>query len=346
MAKKQIADKGAPLPAVLAAGKNKSFLETPGHAQGVRAVLPVLTIRGGRPGPLAVITAAIHGREINAIAAIERAFTAIDPADVTGTVVFLPVQNPIGVRARMQDYPVEEGRYRTLLGQGHDAVRAWQGPRQDTYLRQILSTVWDTYVRHADVSLDLHAWSGVSLCLAWGHKDYRTLVRGFGLPQHQIALDFKGGESNQAQAHAHGIPLIIAELVPQNTICRESVLYGERGILNTLKIAGLLKGKPVLPPVQCEFDSNHMETVIRTPVEGLCVSDFQKGDMVKKGQTVCRVISLETLDTIWSFTAPHDGLLFYVGAAQWGEDHTEHSILFPGQLAGLLKKVDRFVRNR
>ncbi len=344
MAKKQISDKGASLPAVLAAGKNKSFLETPGHAQGVRAVLPVLTIRGSRPGPLAVITAAIHGREINAIAAIERAFTGIDPADVTGTVVFLPVQNPIGVRARMQDYPVEEGRYRSLLQQGHDAVRAWQGLRPDTYLSQVLSTVWDTYVRHADVSLDLHAWSGISLCLAWGHKDYQALVRGFGMPQHQIMHDLKG--DNQAHAHAHGVPLVIAELVPQNVICRQSVLYGERGILNTLKIAGLLKGKPALPPVQCEFDQDHIETQARTPVEGLCVSDFEKGDLIKKGQTVCRVISLESLDTLWEFKAPHDGLLFYVGAAQWGEDHTEHSVLFPGQLAVLLKKVDRFVKNK
>jgi len=330
-------------------GKSRSALETPRGAQGVKAVLPVLTIRGARPGRLAVIMAAQHGREVNGIAAIERAFHRIDENKLSGTVVFLPVMNPVGVRTRRQDYPVEEGRYRggrLGLTAGYNMHATWGGAGGDTYGRQVAAAVWDTYLRHADVALDLHAWSGLSLCLAWGHRKYRKLVRSFGLPWHLIRDDMSGeGGTPLAVAFKAGIPLLVAELVGQNTICRQSVRFGERGILNTLICGGLLTGAMDLPPVQYEFDQDHVETAARTPVEGLCVTDFVKGDLVKRGQTVARVISLDTLETLWEFKAPHNGLLFYVGGAIWGEDHTEHSVLFPGQLAVLLKKVSRVIRN-
>lgn len=47
------------------AGKARSFLETRRYAQGVRAQLPVLTVTGARRGPLAVVMACQHGRELH-----------------------------------------------------------------------------------------------------------------------------------------------------------------------------------------------------------------------------------------------------------------------------------------
>ncbi len=101
---------GRPM-AQIKVGKFRTVLETRQYAQGVKVALPVLTAKGARPGPLAVVTANQHGRELQGIASIERAWSRIDVKKLRGTVVFLPVMNPVGARVHIQDYPVEQTRY-------------------------------------------------------------------------------------------------------------------------------------------------------------------------------------------------------------------------------------------
>lgn len=331
-------------------GKVRSFLETRQYAQGVKAQLPVLTVTGARRGPLAVIMACQHGRELNGMAAIERAFTRLRPADLSGTVVFLPVMNPVAVRAQIQDYPTEKARYRPVsISLNMNMNRSWSGgPCADdpTYVGEIARAVWQAYMRHADVGIDLHGWSGLSLCLAWAQRKHRPLLRAFGLPWH-LTTDGASRSKGLTEdaARQRGIPWITCELVPQNCICNEAVHFGERGILNTLRFSGLLKGPLDLPPVQYEFAHDHQESIIRTPASGLVVSDLRKGDWVSQGQTVLRVLSLETLSTVFAFKAPHDALVFNVGGTHWGEDIQESAIVYPGQVVGLLKQPTQILRN-
>ena len=323
-------------------GKSRAFIEPRRFAEGIKPRIPVLTVTGAKRGPLAVIMACQHGRELNGIAAIERAFNRLRPADLAGTVVFLPVMNPVGARIHSQEYPTEKPRYRPTSLRHNMNVHASYGPASaatDSYAAAIAEVAWATYVRHADVGIDLHGWSGLSLCLAWGERKHRALLRAFGLPWHMVKAHPRViGSTVETVAQSAGIPWLTCELVPQNQICNESVHFGERGILNTLKGAGLLKGALDLPPVQYEFLEDHVESVIRTPAEGLVVSDFQKGDWIKQRQTVVRVLSLETLTTVYEFKAPHDALAFNIGGTHWGEDIPESHVVFPGQIVGLLKQ--------
>jgi uncharacterized protein len=330
-------------------GKTRAFLETRRFAQGAKAQIPVLTVTGKTPGPLAVIMAGQHGRELNGIAAIERAFTQLRPADLRGTVVFLPVMNPLAVRIHSQEFPTEKARYRPARMHFNVNMHAsWGLGRSDgsSYAAAVTEVAWDSYVRHADLGIDLHGWSDLSLCLAWGLRKHRALLRAFGLPWHMTKAKVrKDGQTTEEVAARHGIPWLTCELVPQNRICREAVHYGERGILNALKFAEMLSGEPELPPVQYEFTENHVETVIQTPAEGLLVGECRKGDWVRQGQTVLRVLSLATLESVFEFKAPHDSLVFNLGGAHWGEDIPESFVVFPGQMVALLKQPQRILRN-
>lgn len=140
-------------------GTYRSALETERFAQGIRAQVPVLTVVGARPGPLAVIMAAQHGRELNGIAAIERVFESLRPADLVGTAVFLPVMNPVAVRMHAQDYPTEKPRYRpcgtTLNMNLNRCWRRGQGEPPPTHAAAIADAVWEQYMRHADVGIGL-----------------------------------------------------------------------------------------------------------------------------------------------------------------------------------------------
>ncbi len=328
-------------------GKNRSLLEAARAAQGVRAQIPVLTVTGAKAGPTAVIMAGQHGRELNGIAAIEQVFESLDPARLKGTVVFLPVMNPVAIRMHEQDFPTEAGRYRPIRASVNmNMNRAWslEGMREPTYVSAVAEAVWETYLRQADFGMDLHGWSGLSLCLAWAHRRDVEYLRAFGLPWSLVIDQAQHRGLTEDAAGERRMPWITCELTPHNQVVPESVAFGVRGILNALRFHGMLAGRLECPPVQYEFAEKHVETIICTPVEGLVVGDCRKGDWVKEGERVLRVLSLETLETVFEFRAPHDALVFNIGGTHWGEDIPESFVVFPGQIVGLLKKPTRILR--
>ncbi len=331
------------------AGKWRGFLETKKFAQGIKVRLPVLTIIGVRPGPFVLIISSQHGREINGIAAIEKVWNNLHPEKIRGRIVFLPVMNPLAVRMRSQDFPVEQPRYRPTGIDGclYNMNRKWSFSREDeTYAASVAQVVWKTYWRYADFSLDLHGWTDRSLSLAWGHRRYLKLLRSYGFPYHVVLekLPSTPGMSETAAFQA-GICHLVNELAPQNRIVLEIVNQAATCILNLLKSAGVLEGKPVLPAVQYEFNQNHEEIQAKAPVEGLLIPEKKPGEFVLKGQVVARIVSLETLKTIWEFSAPKDSLVFNSGGGPWGEDYLDSNIVSPGQLVALLKVPDTILKN-
>ena len=55
--------------------------------------LPLLIAKGTRAGPVAGVTAAVHGNEVNGIPVIHRLFRKLEPNRLRGTVVAVPVVN-------------------------------------------------------------------------------------------------------------------------------------------------------------------------------------------------------------------------------------------------------------
>lgn len=55
--------------------------------------LPTLVVRGDRPGPTLLVTAGVHGDEYEPMAAIQRVFGELQPAELAGTVVMVSCCN-------------------------------------------------------------------------------------------------------------------------------------------------------------------------------------------------------------------------------------------------------------
>src|SRR5437899_3042027 len=53
----------------------------------------LLVARGARPGKTLLVTAGVHGDEYEGMEAIRRLFAGLDPAEMVGAVVGLPVVN-------------------------------------------------------------------------------------------------------------------------------------------------------------------------------------------------------------------------------------------------------------
>ena len=55
--------------------------------------IPVVVLHGARPGPVLAVASGAHGTEYASIIAVERLIDAVDPAQLSGTLILLPLIN-------------------------------------------------------------------------------------------------------------------------------------------------------------------------------------------------------------------------------------------------------------
>jgi len=55
--------------------------------------IPVVVVHGARPGPVLAVVSGAHGTEYASIIAVESLIDRIKPADVSGTVILVPIVN-------------------------------------------------------------------------------------------------------------------------------------------------------------------------------------------------------------------------------------------------------------
>src|SRR5882672_1744229 len=72
--------------------KSTGTLEVPAGVDAATSI-PVVVVNGAKPGKVLALVSGAHGTEYVSIIAIEKLIAALDPAQVTGTVVLIPLIN-------------------------------------------------------------------------------------------------------------------------------------------------------------------------------------------------------------------------------------------------------------
>ncbi|MBN2640588.1 MAG: succinylglutamate desuccinylase/aspartoacylase family protein [Victivallales bacterium] len=322
-------------------GKIKMSVELPDSAQGCRPVLPVMIVRGATDGPRMLILAGQHGRELHGPVGIARAFERIEPSEIRGTLVMMPVLNPLAIRMRRQDYPGEDSRYRQGQIADWNMNRTW-GRQIHTYAGIISSFVEDGFVSGADVVLDLHGWS--SATTAWSND--RELLMSFGVDICLLYPDFSDSLPGMLDACSaqHGAKIMLVELAPQNVLIPDVVDVAENGIINALRSQKMLSGKPVLPARQYLCRPNE-ESSLTVAAEDIVEPLTLPGEYVRENQVLARQWSLDKLELIEEFRAPHDGLVTVAGGAFMGEDIPASCVYSPGQRVVMIRRCMEIIDN-
>lgn len=154
----------------------RDWLEPTGLPTGGAERLPVVVVEGGDPGPTAWVTAGVHGDEVTGVAAAQdvvEAFVAsdagdterlVDPADLRGRLVCVPVVNPAGLRrTRRHSYYDGQDANRTFPDPTADAV----GDR--TVQELVAERLYEIFA-DADLLLDLHTAQVNSVAYVIRHR--------------------------------------------------------------------------------------------------------------------------------------------------------------------------------
>src|SRR5436853_814069 len=72
--------------------KATGYLEVPAGVDPA-ANIPVVVVNGAKPGKVLALVSGAHGTEYTSIIAIERLIGALDPAQISGIVILVPLVN-------------------------------------------------------------------------------------------------------------------------------------------------------------------------------------------------------------------------------------------------------------
>ena len=271
---------------------------------------PYIAIVGRTPGPKMLVTAGIHAAEYTGTLAAIRLGTLIDPAEVRGTLVILPLLNRPGFYERSIYVNPEDN---------DNLNRLFPGDPKGTWGQRFAHRLLTEVIIQFDHSIDLHAGDLIEDLVPFViYRDSGDDARDAEIKRMVDAYGAKWavksaptGErpgSLYAVAALNGVAAMLAESGGNGLPREDDIARHVRGVTNILKTIGVLDGAPerVTPPtVVGSFDW------LRSPVEGIFRCRVSVDQQVKQGDVVGEVIDLvgAPLATI---KAPVGGVVLFV----------------------------------
>lgn len=295
--------------------------------------LPVHVVHGVEPGPVLGITSAVHGAEFMPVRIVKEALQQLEPSRLRGTVVAIPICNPIsfarGTRVTPDEDDIDFANLNRVFPGRRDKALFGVGvpPSSDRTLTEAMAAViTEAFLPHVDHILDFHAhMRNAGLIKTIQHKDEpgeqgeytRGMCRAFGLGLiHEHAATPK---SLTYQAAERRISSCVPEIGGGSLSLRAEarcVELGVRGIVNVLKFLDMLEGELELPRRQLVFE---IAPHIRPATAGYLVSNFdpdqlflgeEAGVAVREGTALGTLFDPYTFEELETLRSPVDGILY------------------------------------
>jgi predicted deacylase len=217
-------------------------------ASGGELRLPLHTLRGAHDGPTLGLSALVHGNEPAPSLGIIRALLErIDPAELRGTVLAMPVLNPLGAAAQLRHTP-EDGLNLNAAFVTSDAGGHPEPVK--TVSVQVAAAISEGFLGRLNYQIDFHTGGNASVHMIEFTDDpeSRAMARAFNMPI--LLRDVWLPGQMWGKAEELGVKVIVAELGGAGQRYAEWVERGVAGALNVMRLLGMLPGDVAPPPRQ------------------------------------------------------------------------------------------------
>ncbi len=241
--------------------------------------IPVVVAHGVYAGPKLLVSAAIHGDEINGIEIVRRVLELADPRRMHGTLVAVPVVNVFGYLTR--------SRY---LPDRRDLNRSFPGSKKGSLASQLAHLFLTRVVEPCQFGIDLHTGSDNRVNMPQiranlGHEATRELALAFGAPV--VVQSRLRANSLRATVARRDMPMLVYEAGEALRFDEHSLSIGTRGVMNVMAHLGIQAAgheEPSPNPFISEASS-----WIRSPRGGILHSKIALGDLIEEGEQLGRV---------------------------------------------------------
>jgi predicted deacylase len=238
--------------------KATGYLEVPAGVDAATSI-PVIVINGAKPGKILALVSGAHGTEYVSIIAIEKLITALDPAQITGTVILVPLIN-------IQSFEQKVPHVNPIDNKSMN--RFYPGKPDGTQTERASYLITKEIVDRCDYLIDYHGGDldeSLRPYAYWGPtgrelQDHisKEMALAFGL-DHIIIWSERPTDPAATRyldntASVHGKPSIVVEAGHAGTVETDDVNLLVDGTLSTMRALRMLPGEshPIENPVWIE----------------------------------------------------------------------------------------------
>ena len=289
-------------------------IEVPAASDAALSI-PVAVVHGAKPGPVLALVAGAHGTEYTSIIALEKLIGMLNPADISGTVIIVPL---INIQSFEQKVPHVNPIDKKSMN------RFYPGKLDGTQTERASYLITKQVVDQCDHLIDLHGGDldeslrPYSYWTKTGNEKQdqisREMVLAFGLDHIIISTDRpkdpQASRYLENTATTRGKPSITAEAGYAGTVETDDLNALISGCLNVMRYLKMLPGQVTMVehPVW-------LEKVITLASEqtGIFYPLVKRGTYVEQGMKVGYVTDYLGKE-IFAARAPVAGVVLYVCA--------------------------------
>ena len=240
--------------------------------------VPVIIARSKKPGPTILITAGIHGDEINGVEIVRQIIAKGINIPKKGTTICLPVINVFGFVHMDREFP-----------DGRDLNRVFPGSRQGSLASRVAHKLITEIVPHADLILDFHTggsdrFNAAQIRIGRSKPELEELAKIFGAPVVLYSRNLK--KSFRNACYRLGVPILLFEGGKSFHIDATITNTGVNGAKRILNHYGMLRSKfkASKPKKSCVFIQE--SKWIRANYSGMFRSSAKINQTVEKNDVI------------------------------------------------------------
>lgn len=273
--------------------------------------IPITVVQNGR-GSTVLLFGGNHGDEYEGPVALLKLARELQPEQVQGRVIIVPMLNRPAVEVGTRLSPID----------GRNMNRAFPGRRDDTITGMIAHYVTNALFPLADVVVDIHSGGrsahflpSVNMHRVADDRQMAEMIRAgmaWAAPYVFIYRDVGGEGLLPGEAEKLGKITLGTEVGSASQFGVEMLGITERGIRNVLRLYEVLTDEPFTAPAEPAqvVAATERDDYLMAPASGIFEPFCEMGDMLTAGQTLGQIHSIEQAQQEpWPVVARTDGML-------------------------------------
>jgi len=241
--------------------------------------MPIKVVHGKQTGPCLLVTAAMHGNELNGTEIINRLLAVSSLKRLHGTLIAIPVLNVYGLLNRTRHLPG-----------GIDLDRCFPGSKAGTHASRIAHLFTEEIFDKADICLDLQTGFVNHTNLPQVYVNFndgqaKSLAEIFNAPVISNATCEQG--MLRTLAFKEKKPFLLYEAGEAMHFDEYAIKVGLKGVLNVMRKIGMIADKSTKKESTQKSFFAEKNIWVYASTSGISHTKHKLGQHIKKNDTLC-----------------------------------------------------------